>query len=192
MSDDLERLVREYVSPEESRRLARRPRRKAIGVWAKILVLGAVMITLATAVLAAVVLFSQTPSYTSNAALKLGCTAPTGTASGTLITFSCPAGYAFTVVNTATGFASYSAFSFPSNVTITDAYLIDTLATPATSCGAWSGGANTNVLLHNAAPISITIGTGAGKIAPGHSYDYCTDFTPPIANFTFSITWSQG
>lgn len=166
--------------------------RKAMSVWLKILVLGAVLVTLASGVLAAVVLFTQNPSYTGNAALKLGCTAPTGTANGTLIVFTCPAGYAFTVASTATGFVSYSPFSFPSNVTILDTYLIDTAATPAATCGAWTGGANTNVLLHNSAPVSITIGSGAGKIAPSHGYNYCTDFTPPVANFTFSITWSQG
>jgi len=188
-----EDLIGELIS-EAKRRPPEglRPGPKAGRVWLKILVVGAVMITLASVVLAAVVLFTQTPGYSGNAALKMGCTTPTGTANGTLIWFSCPAGYALTASSTATGFVSYSAFSFPSNVTIVDTYIVDTAATHAASCGAWTSGTNPNVLLHNTVPVSITIGTGAGQIHPSHSYYYCLDFTPPVANFTFSITWSQG
>lgn len=189
MTNKLEQTVGELMSVTKEERPIRR---KRIGVWMKIFILGAALITIASAVLASVVLFTQMPGYTGNATLKMGCLAPSGTANGTLIWFSCPAGYAFTVASTATGFVTYSTFTFPSNVTILDTYLIDTKATPAASCGAWTNGVNTNVLLHNAAPVSITVGSGAGKITPGHSYYYCTDFTPPIANFTFSITWSQG
>jgi len=190
MKNDLEDVVEELRSLAGAHAgRARRPARRAMSVAMKAFVIGAVLITLASMALAAVVLFTQTPTYTSGAMLYSGCTAPTGTASGTLITFACPTGAPITVSSTASGFVTYTGFTVPSNVT--DVYLIDTLATPATTCTLWTSVGDQNLVLQVAGG-SFTVGTSAGRIQPGHAYNYCADFSSAPPTFSFTITWSQG
>ena len=190
MRDEFEDIVEEFVSAtEEKKRAAARSRRKRMGLWTKVFVFVAVLVTLASAVLAAMVLFTQTPTYTSTASLSMGCAVPAGTASGTLIVFTCPTAAAIYVASTATGFVSYTAFTVPSNVT--DIYLIDSLATPSTACSSWFTAGDTNVNLVPAGG-QVTIGTTPGRLQPGHSYDYCVDYSSMPPTFTFTVTWSQG
>jgi hypothetical protein len=190
MSKEFEQVVSELDSLAKGRP-ARKPGRRAMSAATKILIVAAVLITIASMALAAIALFTQTPTYTSAAVMSSGCptgTQPTGTASGTVIIFTCGSFAAIYVSGTATGSVSYSSFTQPKNVT--DAYLIDVAATPNTSCSAWSspGATPINLLFTGG---SITIGTSLGRIAPGHAYDYCTDFGSAPPSFTFTISWTQ-
>ncbi|HYM39204.1 MAG TPA: hypothetical protein VEY12_03525 [Thermoplasmata archaeon] len=192
MSNEYDEVVGELMSVAKEPYEGRPPRRKAVTVWAKVLVLGAVLITLASGVLAAVVLFNQTPTYTSVAMMWNGCAAgiePTGAASGNLIHFTCPTHPAINVISSASGFVTYTAFTVPSNVT--DVYLIDTLAKANTTCPSWTSPGDWNLPLQLAGG-QITIGTVAGRIQPGHGYDYCVDYLTAPPSFFFSITWGQG
>ncbi len=192
MRDDFEEIARAYLSVAEDgerKRILAKPRHRGLSVATKVFIVAAVLIVLASGALAAMVLFTQTPSYTSTAALRSACVAPTGVAAGSLITFTCTGVAPISVVSTATGFVSYSAYTVPAAVP--DVYLVDTAVTTGASCAAWTSPGATNVNLAFAGG-QITIGSGAGKIAPGHSYNYCADYSSAPGNFTFTITWTQG
>ncbi len=189
MSNEYDRAVGELLSLAKETHDRRPPRRKAIGVWTKVFVVAAVMVAVASAALAAVVLFTQTPTYTSVAVLTSGCSSPTGTPNGTLIIFACPTLAALSVSSTASGFVRYTSYTVPSN--ITDVWLVDTRAAANSTCSGWTSTGATNMPLQVVGG-QITIGTTAGRMAPGHSYDYCADYSSAPPSFSFSVTWSQG
>lgn len=190
MRDDVGEIVQKFVvATEEEQRGARGPGRRALSFWTKVFILLAVFIAIASAALGAFVLMTQQPTFTHTGALS-GCPTPTGAASGSLITYTCTGGTpSIIVASSATSFVTYSSFSVPT-ANVTDVYLVDTLATAAASCSAWTTTGATNVLLTTAGS-SITIGTGAGKLAPGHNYDYCLDILSEPPSFSFTITWTQ-
>lgn len=190
MRDDLEDIVDQFLAGSEGRKRAEaRPHRRVLSLWTKVFVMAVVLVTLASTVLAAVVLFNQSPTYTSAAIMTSGCTAPTGTASGSLITFACGAFAAIYVTSSATGFVTYSAFTQPTNVTAV--YAIDAAAALSTSCAASSGPGTWAILLAFTGG-QITIGTSTGRLQPGHAYNYCADYGSAPPSFSFTISWSQG
>ncbi len=191
MTNDLEDIVRKFESAtEEAERAAERPRRRVLGLWTKVFAVSVAVIVIATGALAAVVLFTQTPTYTHSGLVSMGCAAPVGAASGTLITYTCGGLPAVRVSSSAAGFVTYSSFTVPTNVT--DVYLVDTAATPTTSCTSWGASTVNGNLPLSTAGAQITLGAGAGKLQPGHTYNYCVDFTSEPPTFSFSITWTEG
>lgn len=192
MSDDIEDIVHKFVSlnEEEENRSAMRPRRRrVVGLWTKVFVAAAALIMIASAGLAAVVLFTQTPTYTHSGLVSMGCPAPTGAANGTLILYTCSGLPSMRVSSSAAGFVRYGTYTVPSNVT--DVYLVDTAAPATASCTSWASPGNGNMILSPSGG-QFTLGSGAGKLQPSHSYNYCVDFSSEPPTFSFSITWTEG
>jgi hypothetical protein len=149
---------------------------------------GVTLIAVASFALAAFILFTQTPTYTSAANLTEGCPSPGGTINGTLIVFSCGINAAIYVAPAATGSVSYA--SFTKNTNVTDAYLVDVNANPGSPCGSYTkGGFEPIALVFTGG--TINIGTIVGTLRAGHAYNYCEDLSAAPPSFTFSIAWSQ-
>jgi len=183
---ELDRIRGEW----EGRSPVRKPVGKPLKRGAKI-ALTIVSVTIAMGVVTAVALFAHVVTFTSSAKLTTGCPTPTGAVTGSMIVFTCAAPPTIGVSTGSSGTVSYSAFGvLPPNVS--DAYLIDTQATLAASCSATTGAGMEPVgPLNTSSGGSVSIGTNAGNLRPGHNYNYCMDFATLPPTFTSAVTWSQ-
>jgi hypothetical protein len=189
MSDDMEDVIGELMDEASgSGGRVRRPRRRVAGTWVKMFAVGLALVAVASMALAAYVLFTQNPTYSAIDNLHRNCATPTGTINGTLIVFSCGLDAAFYVTPAATGSVHYSTFSHPSN--ITDAYLVDVSATPASACGSFTKPGFEPIQLQFSGG-QINIGTTVGTFRANHAFNYCEDVSPPVASYSFNLTWTQ-
>ena len=176
--------LREQLNYEQSAG----PRKKRRGLAAfKFEVLALAFILTSVGVLAAFVLFAQTPTYVSTANITSVCATPSGAAQASFLIFSCPAA-PIHVTSTAAGSVTYSSFTHPSN--ITDAYLVDAAVLTGTSCPAWNSPGNEPIPLAFTGG-SINIGTIVGTLRRNHGYFYCMDFLSAPLSFNITVNWSQ-
>jgi len=189
MSEDMEDVIGELMDEASGNAgRVRKPRRKVTRTWIKMFVVGVALLAVASMALATYILFTQTPTYSAADNLHQNCPTPAGTVNGTLIIFSCGISAAFYVTSTATGSVHYSTITHPTNVT--DAYLVDLSATPAAPCGSYTKAGFESIQLQFTGG-QINIGTTVGTLRVNHAYNYCQDVTPPVASYSFSVTWTQ-